>query len=136
MYYKIVTCRCYAEILNEREKEIIGTRSNFSYSCNRPHEVYIWKCDNHPFVFELLHQQKTCFFNACLRYEVCSCCVEIRYKLSYRCPKFCLSDLSDYFKNNAVKIEYFLDEKNEGSSFFILKIVSFVSWIILFIKIL
>ena len=127
MYYKIVTCPCYADLLKEKEKEIMSCKNNLNCDCNKIHEVYVWKCTSHPLVLTLINPYKTCFCNECLQYEICSVCVEKRYNLNYRCPKFCLTYLPEYIKKGAMKIEYFLDQKMQSAPFFILE----TAWLIL-----
>ena len=119
MYYKIITCRCHADILTENEKQnVLSSKHNFNFSCNRIHKLYVWKCEMHPFVYEVLHQFKDYYCYTCKNYEVCSCCVEKRYNLNYRCPKFCLPFLPEYVKKGTLKIDYYLDEKMRAAPFF------------------
>ena len=71
----------------------------------------------HPFVCDIVHFPKECYCYKAKQFEVCSNCVEKRYNLNYRCPKFCLTVLPDYVKEEAMSINYYLDDKLKAAPF-------------------
>ena len=51
MYYKVITCLCYANVIIEKEfgsGNIVKQLLNFHCECNVPHDYKVWVYGCHP----------------------------------------------------------------------------------------
>ena len=120
MYFEIVTCPCYGDLVKERQN--CSNIYDFRCSCHRIHEIYISKCSANLLVCNF-NTKKRCFCHECTQYEVCAVCIEKRYNLNWTVPKVCLRYLPEYVQKDEIKLEHFLDQKMQSEPLFILKTV-------------
>ena len=93
MYYKVITCPCYADVIMEREfgnENIVKRLLNFHCNCNVPHDHKVWVCVAHPiFCTPSVENLSDCSCRTCSYYEVWPSCIEKHYLVNFRANTFC-----------------------------------------------
>ena len=92
--------------------------ADFNCSYDLHHDVYVLKCQGHPFVYNLQTGSK-CSCKELSGTEICSSCVEKRIVLNYDTKKYCFKKLPVFVAEDMVSFEQFLKDLKTDTIFWL-----------------
>ena len=113
-------CKCKVDKFKSEGNKYMKKLINFKCKCKDDHVLLILFCENHPYVYIQVLEERKCLCTSVSANNICNFCIHVKYLLNFKCYKLCLKRIPVNIQDKFITTcEYFKTMKG-SDPFFIL----------------